>query len=57
MARLNFLGLLRLAALQLRRDARAGELRVLFFALLGPVLVKIAIDKTGEMTIKDSDLK
>jgi len=30
---------------------------VLFFALLGPVLVKIAIDKTGEMTIKDSDLK
>ena len=29
---------------------------VLFFALLGPVLVKIAFSRTGEMTITDNDL-
>jgi len=29
---------------------------VLFFALLGPVLVKVAFSKTGEMTITDKDL-
>ncbi|EPM44786.1 permease [Pseudomonas syringae pv. actinidiae ICMP 19098] len=36
MARLPFARLLSLATRQLLRDARAGELRVLFFALLPP---------------------
>ena len=43
MARLPFSHLLALAARQLLRDARAGELRVLFFALLVAVAASTAI--------------
>ncbi len=47
MARLPFLRLLSLAARQLLRDARAGELRVLFFALLVAVAASTAIGYFG----------
>ena len=47
MARLNLIGLLRMAARQLRRDARAGELRVLFFALVIAVATSTAIGYFG----------
>jgi putative ABC transport system permease protein len=43
MVRLSFLRLLRLACLQLLRDARAGELRVLFLALLIAVTASTSI--------------
>ncbi|GLK90126.1 ABC transporter permease [Pseudomonas turukhanskensis] len=43
MTRLPFTRLLNLAARQLRRDTRAGELRVLFFALLIAVAASTAI--------------
>lgn len=43
MINLSFLRLLRLAARQLWREARAGELRVLFFALLVAVAASSAI--------------
>ncbi|WP_146050802.1 hypothetical protein, partial [Pseudomonas syringae] len=43
MARLPFMRLLSLAARQLLRDARAGELRVLFFALVVAVAASTAI--------------
>jgi putative ABC transport system permease protein len=47
MARLPFLRLLSLAGRQLLRDARAGELRVLFFALLVAVAASTAIGYFG----------
>ncbi|MDO7928740.1 ABC transporter permease [Pseudomonas sp. KFB-139] len=47
MARLPFVRLLSLAARQLLRDARAGELRVLFFALLVAVAASTAIGYFG----------
>ncbi|HEY0287408.1 MAG TPA: ABC transporter permease [Pseudomonas sp.] len=47
MARLPFLRLLSLAARQLMRDARAGELRVLFFALVVAVAASTAIGYFG----------
>ncbi|RRV05172.1 ABC transporter permease [Pseudomonas sp. v388] len=47
MARLPFLRLLSLAGRQLARDARAGELRVLFFALLVAVAASTAIGYFG----------
>ncbi|WP_095066942.1 ABC transporter permease [Pseudomonas sp. Irchel 3A18] len=47
MARLPFMRLLSLAARQLLRDARAGELRVLFFALLVAVAASTAIGYFG----------
>lgn len=47
MARLPFLRLLSLATRQLLRDARAGELRVLFFALLVAVAASTAIGYFG----------
>ncbi|KPX68717.1 Permease [Pseudomonas amygdali pv. photiniae] len=47
MARLPFARLLSLAARQLLRDARAGELRVLFFALLVAVAASTAIGYFG----------
>jgi putative ABC transport system permease protein len=47
MARLPFLRLLSLAGRQLMRDARAGELRVLFFALLVAVAASTAIGYFG----------
>lgn len=47
MARLPFLRLLSLAARQLLRDARAGELRVLFFALVVAVAASTAIGYFG----------
>ncbi|MDD0973872.1 ABC transporter permease [Pseudomonas fontis] len=47
MAHLSFLRLLSLAARQLLRDARAGELRVLFFALLVAVAASTAIGYFG----------
>ncbi|WP_346831314.1 ABC transporter permease [Pseudomonas abietaniphila] len=47
MARLPFARLLSLAARQLLRDARAGELRVLFFALVVAVAASTAIGYFG----------
>lgn len=47
MARLPFSRLLSLAARQLMRDARAGELRVLFFALVVAVAASTAIGYFG----------
>jgi putative ABC transport system permease protein len=47
MARLPFARLLSLAARQLMRDARAGELRVLFFALVVAVAASTAIGYFG----------
>lgn len=47
MARLPFSRLLSLAARQLLRDARAGELRVLFFALVVAVAASTAIGYFG----------
>jgi len=47
MARLPFFRLLALAVRQLLRDARAGELRVLFFALLVAVAASTAIGYFG----------
>lgn len=47
MVRLPFLRLLNLATRQLLRDARAGELRVLFFALLVAVAASTAIGYFG----------
>lgn len=47
MVRLPFLRLLSLATRQLLRDARAGELRVLFFALLVAVAASTAIGYFG----------
>lgn len=47
MVRLPFLRLLTLATRQLLRDARAGELRVLFFALLVAVAASTAIGYFG----------
>ncbi|MFJ3485095.1 ABC transporter permease [Pseudomonas sp. NPDC090202] len=47
MARLPFVRLLSLAARQLLRDARAGELRVLFFALVVAVAASTAIGYFG----------
>ncbi len=47
MTRLPFLRLLALAARQLLRDARAGELRVLFFALIIAVASSTAIGYFG----------
>ncbi|WP_342655486.1 ABC transporter permease [Pseudomonas sp. F3-2] len=47
MARLPFARLLSLAARQLLRDARAGELRVLFFALIVAVAASTAIGYFG----------
>ncbi|RXT60450.1 ABC transporter permease [Pseudomonas syringae] len=47
MARLPFARLLSLAVRQLMRDARAGELRVLFFALLVAVAASTAIGYFG----------
>src|SRR5476649_2873779 len=47
MARLPFIRLLSLATRQLLRDARAGELRVLFFALLVAVAASTAIGYFG----------
>ncbi|PYD03446.1 hypothetical protein DND90_00985 [Pseudomonas syringae pv. maculicola] len=47
MARLPFARLLSLATRQLLRDARAGELRVLFFALLVAVAASTAIGYFG----------
>ena len=47
MARLPFLRLLSLAGRQLLRDARAGELRVLFFALVVAVAASTAIGYFG----------
>jgi len=47
MARLPFVRLLSLATRQLLRDARAGELRVLFFALLVAVAASTAIGYFG----------
>lgn len=47
MAHLSFLRLLSLALRQLMRDARAGELRVLFFALLVAVAASTAIGYFG----------
>ena len=47
MARLPFTRLLSLAARQLLRDARAGELRVLFFALVIAVAASTAIGYFG----------
>ncbi|PWB30909.1 ABC transporter permease [Pseudomonas sp. SDI] len=47
MAHLSFLRLLSLAVRQLLRDARAGELRVLFFALLVAVAASTAIGYFG----------
>lgn len=47
MKSLSFFGLLSLAGRQLRRDARAGELRVLFFALLIAVASSTAIGYFG----------
>ncbi|TDF84779.1 ABC transporter permease [Pseudomonas sp. H9] len=47
MARLPFLRLFALALRQLLRDARAGELRVLFFALLVAVATSTAIGYFG----------
>ena len=47
MARLPFVRLLNLAVRQLMRDARAGELRVLFFALLVAVAASTAIGYFG----------
>ena len=47
MARLPLLRLLSLAIRQLLRDARAGELRVLFFALLVAVAASTAIGYFG----------
>ena len=47
MARLPLLRLLSLAVRQLLRDARAGELRVLFFALLVAVAASTAIGYFG----------
>ncbi|MFK0088497.1 ABC transporter permease [Pseudomonas sp. NPDC090755] len=47
MARLPFIRLLVLALRQLLRDARAGELRVLFFALLVAVAASTAIGYFG----------
>ncbi|MFJ5297789.1 ABC transporter permease [Pseudomonas sp. NPDC088368] len=47
MARLPFARLLSLAARQLMRDARAGELRVLFFALVIAVAASTAIGYFG----------
>lgn len=47
MARLPFVRLLSLAARQLMRDARAGELRVLFFALVVAVAASTAIGYFG----------
>ena len=47
MARLPLLRLFSLALRQLLRDARAGELRVLFFALLVAVAASTAIGYFG----------
>ncbi|AIR90263.1 ABC transporter permease [Pseudomonas cremoricolorata] len=47
MTRLDFFGLLSLAGRQLRRDARASEVRVLFFALLVAVAASTAIGFFG----------
>ncbi|MGH8485608.1 MAG: hypothetical protein ACRESP_14520, partial [Pseudomonas sp.] len=47
MARLPFVRLLTLALRKLSRDARAGELRVLFFALLVAVAASTAIGYFG----------
>ena len=47
MARLPLLRMLSLAVRQLLRDARAGELRVLFFALLVAVAASTAIGYFG----------
>ena len=47
MARLPLLRMLSLAVRQLLRDARAGELRVLFFALLVAVAASAAIGYFG----------
>ena len=47
MARLPLLRLFSLAIRQLLRDARAGELRVLFFALLVAVAASTAIGYFG----------
>ena len=47
MARMPLLRLLSLAVRQLLRDARAGELRVLFFALLVAVAASTAIGYFG----------
>lgn len=47
MARLSLLRLFSLALRQLLRDARAGELRVLFFALLVAVAASTAIGYFG----------
>ncbi|RAU45491.1 MULTISPECIES: ABC transporter permease [unclassified Pseudomonas] len=47
MARLPFMRLLSLATRQLLRDARAGELRVLFFALVVAVAASTAIGYFG----------
>ncbi|WP_268796820.1 ABC transporter permease [Pseudomonas huanghezhanensis] len=47
MARLPFMRLLSLASRQLLRDARAGELRVLFFALVVAVAASTAIGYFG----------
>ena len=55
MARLPLLRLFSLALRQLMRDARAGELRVLFFALVVAVAASTAIGYFGARSVPEAN--